>query len=119
MVSEGPLKDATRRILREIREYSRRWWHAEDRSRILVHLEPEWGRLHIVLALDALPKGRSADELWFDLKDYLSGVFREEPEIAGCYSLRIEEDTADNPFLNYVANRFDVADNYLAIGPAS
>ncbi len=119
MAIEGPLRDATRRILGAIRGYAGRWWHPEGQSRILVHLEPEWGRLHIVLALESLPRGHSADELWFDLKDYLNRIFRDDPEISGCYNLRIEVDTEDNTFLKYVANRFDDADQYLPVGPAS
>ena len=116
MVVEGPIAAVGRRVISTIRDYADRRF-GSDHYRILVRLDPDWGKVHVIFAIPSLEARGGEDRVWTDLKNYLLMRFRDEPEMAQSCLIRVEDDREGNPFLYYAVNHFSDSVDLFAHDP--
>lgn len=105
-----------RRVIRAVRDYADRWI-GEQRYRLLVHLDPDWGRIYLFLAVQSLQEEGGAERVWSVMKEHLARAFSEEPELLKSCVLRVEDDRSDNPFIHYAISRFSDSEDFVVLDP--
>jgi hypothetical protein len=89
MALEPALRRTVEWIAQAFREYAAD--HNWDRRgyRILVRVNPDWGRVHVILAAKEFPGG-SPQEQWSSVMDYLAEKFKDsDPQLTNSVSLTL------------------------------
>jgi hypothetical protein len=89
MALEATLKYAVRRIAQVFRDYGIAQGWTQDDYQLFVHLNPDWGRIHLVLVVRAWPENVKEDP-WFAIVDYLEGRLKDDPALFNAINLVVQ-----------------------------
>ncbi|CAN5853996.1 hypothetical protein BH23PLA1_BH23PLA1_29200 [soil metagenome] len=88
MAIEAAMKPAVRRVAQVFKKYAvSEGWRQGD-YRILVDVNPDWGRIHVIFVARDFP-GRDIEDSWISMLDFIDRELKVEPDLAEAINLSL------------------------------